>query len=39
VARVTGGDTRLTMASFFTFDRRRAHPLIHPESAGGPEHG
>lgn len=34
VARVTGGSTRLTMPSFFSFDRRHANPILHPGVAG-----
>ena len=30
VLRVTGGSTRLTSPSFFTFTRGKADPLIHP---------
>jgi len=32
VTKVTAGSTRLTMASFFTFDRRHATPLLNPDA-------
>jgi len=30
VTKVTGGSTRMTMPSFFTFDRQRANPRLNP---------
>lgn len=33
VLRVAGGNTRLTIPSFYTFDPDRADPLLHPEAA------
>jgi len=33
VLRVTGGSTRLTIPSFYTFNPAKADPLLHPEAA------
>jgi hypothetical protein len=35
VLKVTGGNTRLTMPTFYTFDPQHANPLLHPEGAAG----
>ncbi len=35
VLKVTGGNTRLTMPTFYTFDAKNANPLLHPEGASG----
>ncbi|MBL8696910.1 MAG: 2OG-Fe(II) oxygenase [Alphaproteobacteria bacterium] len=33
VLKVTSGNTRLTMPTFYTFDRSHANPLLHPDAA------
>lgn len=33
VLKVTSGNTRLTMPTFYTFDKSRANPLLHPDAA------